>query len=126
MKLIDLIRARNVFLTHANDKVLFAKVAYKMVKFVKASKDEDAFYNAKIKELIDIYAERDSAGACVADSRGNIKIDPQKLQECRDAINELEQTDVEAPKITFTTDELAGLRLSMTDMFALDAFITEE
>lgn len=125
MKLSNLIRARNVLLSHANDKV-FGKVAYKMVKFIKASEDEDAFYNTKIKELIETYAERDENGKCIADKSGNIKIDPSRIQECKDAADALESTDVEVPNIKFTPDELSGLRLSMSEVFALDEFITEE
>lgn len=124
MELINLIRARNVFISHANDKV-FAQIAYKMVKFIKASQDEDAFYHTKIKDLIETYAERDSEGACVTDKKGNIKIDPQKIQECKEAVDELEKMDVEAPQIKFTPTELAGLMLSMSEMFALDEIINE-
>lgn len=125
MELRNLMRARGVFLSHANDKV-FAKVAYKMVKFIKASEDEEAFYNTKFKDLIETYAERDSNGKCITDKNGNIKIDPKKIQECREAVDELERTDVEAPQITFTPDELSGLKLSMSEMFALDEIIIEE
>ncbi len=125
MELRKLIRARSVFLSHANDKV-FAKVAYKMAKFIKASEDEDVFYNTKIKELIEIYAERDENGKCIVDNGGNIKIDPARVQECKDAAAVIESTDVETPNIKFTPDELSGLKLSMSEIFALDEFIKEE
>ena len=57
MKLNKLIGIRNILVAHANDRV-YAKVAYKMMKFIKASEDEDAFYNTKLKELIETYGER--------------------------------------------------------------------
>ena len=88
MKLNKLIGIRNILVAHANDRV-YAKVAYKMMKFIKASEDEDAFYNTKLKELI-------------------------------------EETDVECPNIHFHIEELSGLKLSMSEMYAIDEIIIEE
>ena len=98
MKLNKLIGIRNILVAHANDRV-YAKVAYKMMKFIKASEDEDAFYNTKLKELIETYGEKDAMGKFAKDKVGNIKI---------------------------KAEELSGLRLSMSEMYAIDEIIIEE
>lgn len=125
MNLSNLICIRNVLVAHANDKV-YAKVAYKMMKFIKASEDEDAFYNNKLKELIEMYGEKDTDNNFARDSAGNIKIQPQKVDECKAAIQQLEATDVEVPAIRFNIDELSSLRLSMAEMYAFDKIIIGE
>lgn len=125
MKLSNLICIRNILVAHANDKV-YAKVAYKMMKFIKASENEDAFYNEKLKELIDMYGEKDADDKFARDGAGNIKIQSKKVDECKAAIQQLEDTDVEVPTVRFHIDELSGLRLSMAEMYAIDEIIIEE
>ncbi len=125
MKLNKLIGIRNILVAHANDRV-YAKVAYKMMKFIKASEDEDAFYNTKLKELIETHGEKDAMGKFAKDKIGNIKIKADSIDECREAIRLLEETDVDCPNIHFCIEELSELRLSMSEMYAIDEIIIEE
>mgnify|MGYP004629413683 CR=1 FL=1 len=50
MKIYDLILARNVILKKANEPIP-TKLAYKFMKFLKASDDEDAFYSKKAEGI---------------------------------------------------------------------------
>ena len=54
-----------------------------------------------------------------------IRIVEDKIAEAEKAMRELNEIEVEVPNIKFTLDELDELKLSVADMFALDAFIEE-
>lgn len=125
MKLSNLIGIRSIFIAHANESVN-TKLAYKMMKFIKASDDEETFYNNKIKEIVELYGEKGKDGEFIKDKIGNIRIKTTNLDECRLAIKQLDDTDVECPSISFTIDELGELKLSMSDMYAIDEIIIEE
>jgi hypothetical protein len=95
------------------------------MKFCKSVATEEEFYNTKRNEIISIYAVRDEAGNIAVTDDGMVSILPDKVTEANAALNELNSLEVEAPNVKFTLDELEGLELSVTDMFALDAFIEE-
>lgn len=124
MKLENLIQARKTLKTYANERVSSA-LAYKMMKFMKASSDEDAFYNEKIRDVISKFAEKDENGEFVMQN-GAIRIIKDKVVDCQKEIDAVGSTDIEKPKITFTLSELNELKLSMSEVFTLDEFITEE
>lgn len=52
MKLNKLIQVRRVLAEHANEPIP-TMLAYKILKFMKASDTEGAFYDKKLKEIID-------------------------------------------------------------------------
>lgn len=124
MKIIQLIKARRVFNSCANEKLSVA-LAYKLVKFIKASDAEDSFYNTEMQKIIEQYAEKDECGRVVTTQNG-VKIIKEKLQECNSAIDNLSNYEVEAPNIMFTIGELSELKLSMSEMYILDEVIKEE
>ncbi len=124
MKLNILLQARKALMQRAQEKISTA-LSYKMMKFMKASADEDAFYNTKFKEIITKYAEKDENGNPV-EQNGGIKIIKDKIEDCQKEINAIGETEIEKPKITFTVWELEELKLSMAEVFALDEFIEGE
>ena len=123
MKTIELIKARKVIAGRADEKVS-ASLAYKMMKFMKASETEDAFFNAKLKEIVERYGEKDGAGKLIYVDNG-VSIAKNAVDECKGAIAELENTETDAPDIRFPLAELEQLKLSMSEIFALENFITE-
>lgn len=123
MKLKNLLNARKIIIQYKDEK-LSSTLAYKFVKFMKASDSEEAFYNDKLKQLIEEYALRDENGQ-IATKDGNIRLMPAKIQDFNNAANELQETEVEAPNVQFKISELEQIKLSVTDLYALDDFVTE-
>lgn len=124
MKLGNLIQARKTLMAYTDEK-LSAKLAYKMMKFVKSTSDDVAFYDEKIKEIIMKYAEKDDNGEIINDN-GNIKLVKGTANDCQKEINAVVDVDIDKPQVGFFLSELNELKLSATEMFALDEFITIE
>ena len=124
MELNKILQARNTLALHINDKVN-ATLAYKMMKFLKTSDNEEEFYHTKLQGFIGEYAEKDANGNPVRTERGDIRIIQGKVKECEKEIENLAKTDVTEPTIKFNLDELSELKLSAKEMYNLDSFIIE-
>ena len=124
MNIITLLNAAKIFMQFDQTKIA-PKLAYKIMKFCKAVSVEEEFFNTKRNEIIDAYAVKDENGQVVVDDNGMIRIVQDKIAEANAAMNELNSIEVDAPNIQFTLEELGAFELSVSDMFALDAFIAE-
>ena len=124
MNILTFINAVKIFNQVAQTKVS-SRLAYKIVKLCKAAMVEEEFYNEKRNEIINEYAVRDDNGQIAVSDDGMIRIVEDKIAEAEKAMRELNEIEVEVPNIKFTLDELDELKLSVADMFALDAFIEE-
>jgi hypothetical protein len=124
MNILTLINAAKVFNQVAQTKIS-SKLAYKIMKLCKSAASDEEFYNNKRNEMIETYALRDEHGQIVVSDDGMISIMPDKLEEASVALQELNSIEVEMPSVRFTLTELDELKLSVADMFALDAFIEE-
>lgn len=124
MNIITLINTAMTFERFAQTK-LPPKLAYKIMKFCKSVSVEEEFYNTRRNEIISEYAIKDENGQIIIGDDGNISIIPERINDANAALMELNNTDVDVPNIKFTLDELEHLELSVSDMFALDAFIEE-
>lgn len=124
MNILTFINATKIFNQVAQAKVS-SKLAYKIMKLCKAVIAEEEFYNNKRNEIINEYAVRDENGQISVSDDGMISIIKDKIQEAEMALKELNEIEVEVPNIRFTLDELDELKLSVADMFVLDAFIEE-
>lgn len=123
MKIIKIIQAKEVFSPHFQKK-LSPSLSYKIYKLCRFAEQEESFYNAKKREIIEQYAKRDENGAIV-NNNGMIAIIEDKIDEAKNVINELQSIDVDAPNVKFTLDELSEIKLSVQDIAALDGFIEE-
>lgn len=124
MKLNKLLQVRKVLSEHANEPIP-TMLAYKMLKFMKASDTEGSFYDQQLKDIISKYAKKDQKGEPMYID-GHISIMPDKVEECQKAINDLGETDVDAPKITFSIQELTPINFSVSELYSLDEIIIEE
>lgn len=124
MKLSKLLQIRKILGIHSQEKVPTI-LAYKIMKFIKASEQEGAFYNEKFRKIIEKYSEKDEKGNPVLDGN-NIKLNQETAEECTKAVYELENTEVEVPNVSFTINELEPLAFSVSEMFILDDLIKEE
>lgn len=123
MKINKLITAKEAILPFCQERVS-PRLAYKIMKFLSALEVEEAFYDAKMKEIIEAYGERNELGEFVFSGDG-VKIAHDKISECNAALSELSNTDVDAPQIVFTLDELNELRMSVKDIRSIADFIQE-
>lgn len=124
MKLNKLIQVRRVLAEHANEPIP-TMLAYKILKFMKASDTEGAFYDKKLKEIIDEYGKRDENGTVIY-ADGRVSISPDHIEDCQNAIDELGATDVDSPHINFTIQELTPINFSVSELYSLDELIIEE
>ena len=124
MNIVTFINAVKIFNQFGQVKVS-ARLAYKIVKLCKSAQIEEEFYNARRNEIINEYALRDENGQIVVSNDGVIRIIEDKMDAANNALKELNDIEVEVPNIKFTLSELDEFKLSIADMFALDAFIEE-
>ena len=89
MKLNELLLARKVIVSKSQTQVP-ARLAYKMMKFIKGTEDEENFYNEKLRAIIEEYGARDKEGKLEGES-GGVKIRPDALSACKSAIKELDE-----------------------------------
>lgn len=123
MKIGKLVYTKSVLAPLCKEK-LSPRLSYKLMKFISKIEEDEAFFNEKMREIVDMYGEKDAEGNLVS-LDGGIKIKEECRSECNKAVAELHAIDVEVPNITFTLDELSEVKLSVEDMMALDEFIKE-
>ena len=59
------------------------------------------------------------------EENNGIKIQDGKMEECTSKVNELNNTEIELPKIKFTLEELKPYNFSVIDMAKIDELIQE-
>ncbi len=124
MKLNKLLQIRKVLSEHANEPIP-TLLACKILKFMKATDTEGAFYDQKLKEIIEKYGAKDEQGNAVY-SDGKVNIANESIVECQQAMDELGNTEVEIPNITFSIQELTPIIFTVAELFSLDEIIVEE
>jgi hypothetical protein len=123
MKLINLINARRVIQKYATEKISMA-LAYKMMKIMRNTDSDEEFYSTRFREIINSYGQKDEDGKLVLSGEA-ISLIPDTASDCQKAIKELEDTEVEM-SLKLPLAELSELKMSMTDLFALENLIQEE
>ena len=123
MELTKLLQIRNVLLEHINDKVS-ASLAYRIMKYLKSTDQEEDFYLKRTQEIADEFGEKDADGKPVRNADGGITIQHDKIEECKKLISELGKTNVDVPATKFALAELSELKLTVKEMYILDDLIT--
>lgn len=102
------------------------KTTYKLMKLARAVAKELEFYNSKLRDYINEYSLKDESGNLQkGESDSEILIDPARLEECQQKIQELNELEVELPDITFSLEELEGANFSISDLQVFSPFIAE-
>ena len=125
MNILKLISAKRALANYLDDKMPPA-LAYKIMKLVRAAESEEAFYQKELQKLIEQYGKRNDDGSLVATEDGNIFLLEDTLHECRQKVDELEALDVDASNISFTLDELSCVSMTVREMNAISAFISDD
>ena len=120
MKLYQILNLPHVYETILEKNLPFS-LAYKLNKLAEAVNKELEFYRNSMTKLIDEYAEKEN-GQPVLLENGDIKIIPEKITECQQRINELQNVEITID-ISFTPKELEPLEMSIKDLQNLMPFI---
>ena len=125
MKLYELLEARTVINKNIDQtKSISADLAYKIMKLMKNTQNDCDFYQEKFNAILNEYGEKDDDGQLIQENNG-IKIQDGKMEECTSKVNELNNTEIELPKIKFTLEELKPYNFSVIDMAKIDELIQE-
>lgn len=124
MNILTLINVANIFSQIGQTKIS-SKLAYKIMKLCKSIAADEEFYNSKRNEIIQEYAAKDENGQVIVSNDGMITIDQSKIDDANAAVAELNNIEVDMPNVRFRLEELEELKLSVADMFVLDALIEE-
>lgn len=82
------------------------KVAYKLNKIKKNASKEATFYAEKFQEIIDEYAKKDENGELIfSDDNEQILIQPDKIEECNQKLNELQNLEVQIENYNLSIDD---------------------
>lgn len=97
-------RANGDFFANAN---LPLKGAYKLNKIRKAVEKESEFYSEKFQEIVNTYAKKDEDGNVVfSEDGGQILIQDDKIIECNQALEDLQQLTIEIDNYNLSLEDL--------------------
>ena len=83
------------------------KGAYKLNKIKKAVEKESEFYTEKFQEIVETYAKHDDEGKLVFSEDGNqIMIKEGMVDECNQALEDLQNLEVQIENYGLTLDDL--------------------
>ncbi len=107
--------------------VIPLKGAYKINKIKKAVEQEAEFYSTKFQEIVDKYAQKDEAGQVKFSEDGDqILIQEDKIAECNQALEDLQNMTVEIDNLNLTLADLGdNLQCTPEQLEALMPFVTE-
>lgn len=89
------------------DTTLPLKGAYKLNKIKKAVEKEGEFYTEKFQEIVEKYAKHDDDGNLVFSEDGNqIMIKDGMVEECNQALEDLQNLEVEIENYKLTLEDL--------------------
>ena len=126
MKLINVLNARSVITSKAQVKGVNFKTSFKFMKFLKATDEDEKFYNEKREELIKTFATKDENGKIVIENN-QYKFTDENLAEINKQISELAVTEVEIPEtLKFSSEELEKMEFTIEEVSAIYELIKEE
>lgn len=101
------------------------KVAYKLNKLKKAVEAEGEFYSNKFQEIVDTYAKKDENGNIVFSDDGNqIMIKEGMVDECNQALEDLQSLTVEIDNCNLTIDDFGdNIECTPEELEALMPFL---
>ena len=102
------------------------KGAYKINKIRKAVEKEGEFYSSKFQEIVNTYAKKDDNGDIVFSEDGEqIIIQDDKIEECNQALSELQRLEVEIDNCNLTIEDLGeNLECTPDELDALMPFLS--
>lgn len=125
MKLIDVINARRVIISKASVKGINFGTSFKFMKFIKATEDDQKFYEEKRNELIEKFATKDENGMPIYEDN-RYSFTDENFAEINKQLEELAKTEVEIPEsLKFTEQELDKMEFTIEEVSAIYDLIKE-
>ncbi len=125
MKLIDVVNARKVIVSKAAVKGVNFWTSFKFMKFMKATEDDERFYETKRKELIEKFATKDEQGNLIVENN-QCRFTNENLEEANKELVELAETKVEIPEsLKFTEQELDKMEFTIEEVSVIYDLIKE-
>lgn len=118
----------NGLLQKIKDQKISIKTSFKFAQLGNEIDSKVKFFEEKMRNIVDKYAEKDNSGELQKTEDGNgIKIKPENGEICQKEILELSTLDVElSDKYTFELEELETLEMSIEDLKTLMPFIKDK
>lgn len=111
-------------LSSLKEKEMPIRLSYKFTLLLDKIDCDYNFFISEMRKIINKYGLKDDQGELVQEN-GNIKINPDSLSLAEKALQELHETEITLPEVTFTLDELESLNIKPADLRALLPFIKE-
>lgn len=125
MKLIDVINARRVIINKASVKGISFGTSFKFMKFMKATDDDQKFYEEKRNELIEKFATKDENGTPIYED-DRYSFTDENFKEVNKQLVELSETEVEiSESLKFTEQELDKMEFTIEEVAAIYDLIKE-
>ena len=125
MKLIDVINARRVIINKASVKGISFGTSFKFMKFMKATDDDQKFYEEKRNELIEKFATKDENGTPIYED-DRYSFTDENFKEVNKQLAELAETEVEiSESLKFTEQELDKMEFTIEEVAAIYDLIKE-
>jgi dissimilatory sulfite reductase (desulfoviridin) alpha/beta subunit len=116
-------QAMQAVLRKFSDQEMSVKQCYKIMKFLLAIERESNVFAETYDKIISEYAERDANGKIVLLDNGNIKIATDKIEKCKNKIEELNNLEIELPDCCFTLEELEDVKLTPRELYAIEPIL---
>jgi hypothetical protein len=100
------------------------KLSYKFSKLFSAAESDYQFFYTQLRKILEKYAEKDENGNIIQNGE-NVPIKKDSLPLAEKALEDLCETEISLPKITFTLDELEVLNVKPFELKVLLPFIEE-
>ena len=125
MKLIEVINARRVIINKASVKGISFGTSFKFMKFMKATDDDQKFYEEKRNELIEKFATKDENGTPIYED-DRYSFTDENFKEVNKQLAELAETEVEiSESLKFTEQELDKMEFTIEEVAAIYDLIKE-
>ena len=119
MNLINVLNARKVIASKAQVKGISFGTALKFAKFLRATDEDENFYNQKREELIGNLAMKDENGQFVVEN-GQYKFTNENFEEFKKQLSELAMTEIEIPEnLKFSAQELEKMEFTIEEVSIL-------
>lgn len=106
------------------EKEMSIRLSYKFSKIFDSIESDYQFFFSQLRKILDKYAEKDENGEFVQKD-DHIPFRKETFDLAEKALNDLYETEITLPKITFTLDELEELNIKPFELKALLPFIEE-
>ena len=106
-------------------KSLKGRAAFRVARLLREVEKEFTLFNEKRVDLIREYAQKDENGEIKSEENGNVTLDPDRLTEFYQKLEELLNAEVEINAERIDINDLDDIELTPAQVINLEPFINE-